>query len=142
MTVKDYLQQAYRLDKRINSHIREKEELHQMACSVSAPQLKEDRVQTSRSNDAPFVRALEKMWALEEKINAEIDRLVDLKQQIREVIGNVDSPEEQLVLRCRYIHNMTWEQIGMEIYADERTARRCHDRAISHATMPENPIII
>lgn len=54
MTTKEYLQQAYRLDKRINSHIREKEELMQMATSVSSPQWKEDVVQTSKSGDAPF----------------------------------------------------------------------------------------
>ena len=61
-TTKEYLQQAYRLDKRINSHIREKEELMQMATSVSSTQWKEDVVQTSKSGDAPFLRTLEKMW--------------------------------------------------------------------------------
>ena len=79
MTTKEYLQQAYRLDKRINSHIREKEELMQMATSVSSPQWKEDVVQTSKSGDASFLRTLEKMWELEEQITAEIDLYVDLR---------------------------------------------------------------
>lgn len=33
MTTKEYLQQAYRLDKRINSHIKELEELKSMAAA-------------------------------------------------------------------------------------------------------------
>lgn len=36
MTTKEYLQQAYRLDKRINSHIKELEELKSMAAAISS----------------------------------------------------------------------------------------------------------
>lgn len=76
------------------------------------------------------------------KINGEIDRLVDLKAQIRGVIEAVTDPNERMVLRYRYIHNMTWEQIGDELHADARTIRRWHARALSGLTLPENPIII
>ena len=129
MTTKEYLQQAYRLDKRINSHIREKEELMQMATSVSSPQWKEDVVQTSKSGDAPFLRTLEKMWELEEQITAEIDK-------------QVSNPDYLMVLRYRYIHNYCWERIGEELLADRRTVIRWHDAAISQLKVPENPIVI
>ena len=39
---------------------------------------------------------------------------------MREVIDAVQNTDEQMVLRYRYIHNMTWEQIGAELKADER----------------------
>ena len=142
MTAKEYLRQGYLLDKRINSHIREKEEAMQMACSISSPQMKEDKVQSSPSGEAPFVKALERLWEMEERINAEIDLYVDLKAQIHEVISRIDRSEYQMVLRCRYIHNMTWETIGDEIGVSQATVRRWHDKAIRLVTVPLNPIII
>jgi DNA-directed RNA polymerase sigma subunit (sigma70/sigma32) len=79
---------------------------------------------------------------LEAKINEEIDKLVDLKEEIRGVIEAVFDKDEQTVLRFRYIHNYTWEQIGDAMKADARTVRRWHDKALSHVVVPENAIKI
>ena len=81
MTAKEYLSQAYRLDQRINSNIEEVTMLREMASSISSPSWGE-KVQTSRSTEAPFVRSLEKIMDLEDTINKEIDTLVCLKKQI------------------------------------------------------------
>lgn len=85
MTVKEYLRQAYRLDHRINSDIAEMERLREMADSVGSPGF-EEHYNPNRPTEAPFVRCLEKVWDLEQKINSEIDRFIDLKAQMREVI--------------------------------------------------------
>ena len=55
MTAKEYLSQAYRLDQRINSNIEEVTMLREMASSISSPSWGE-KVQTSRSTEAPFVK--------------------------------------------------------------------------------------
>ncbi|MFR4406764.1 MAG: sigma factor-like helix-turn-helix DNA-binding protein [Anaerovoracaceae bacterium] len=141
MTVKEYFYQAYRLDQRINSNLEEVTALREMSSSVSSPLLTE-RVQTSRKCDAPFVRCLEKIIDLEEKINKEIDLLVELKKEIRGVISTVEDMDERLVLKYRYIHNYTWEQIGNELHADSRTVRRWHGSALQHVRLPENPVKI
>ena len=141
MTSKEYLRQAYRLDQKINSDIEEVARLREMSTSISSPVLG-DKVQTSRNGDAPFVRSVEKILLLEEKINREIDTLVDLKQQMREVIAAVPDTDERMVLRYRYIHNLTWEQIGNELNADARTIRRWHGSALVHVVLPTDPIKI
>ena len=141
MRVKEYLHQAYRLDHRINSDIEEMTRLREMATSVSSPVFG-DKVQTSHIGEAPFVRCVEKIMALEAQINAEIDTLVDLKEQIRGVIDKVPDTDERMVLRYRYVHNYTWEQIGDELNADKSTVRRWHGNALLHAEVPENPIVI
>lgn len=141
MTSKEYLRQAYRLDHRINSDIEEMERLRDMAGSVSSPSL-EERHNPNRPTEAPFVRCIMRVMELEEKINAEIDRLVDLKEQMRGVIDTVRDKDEQMVLRYRYIHNMTWEQIGDELHADKSTVRRWHGSALQHVIMPEEPMVI
>ena len=142
MRAKEYLKQAYRLDQRINSNIKEVGELRAMAGSISSPQLSADKVQTSHTGDAPFERALMRLWEMEAKIDAEIDLYVDLKNQIRAVVSQIDNVDEQMVLRYRYIHNMTWEQIGTELYVDKSTVKRWHDVALTHVVVPENPILI
>ena len=141
MTNKEYLRQAYRLDQKINSDIEEVARLREMATSISSPVLG-DKVQTSRSGDAPFVRSIEKILLLEEKINREIDMLVDLKSQMRDVIAAVPDMDERMVLRYRYIHNLTWEQIGNELNADKSTIRRWHGSALIHVVLPADPIKI
>ena len=141
MTAKEYLRQAYRLDQKINSDLEEVAALREMASSVSPPQLSE-RVQTSRKGDAPFVRCLEKIIELEDKINKEIDLLVELKKEIRMVITTVEDTDERMVLKYRYVHNYTWEQIGNELHADARTVRRWHGKALLHVVLPENPITV
>ena len=141
MTPKEYLRQAYRLDQKINSDLEEVAALREMASSVSSPQLSE-RVQTSRKGDAPFVRCLEKIIELEDKINKEIDLLVELKKEIRMVITTVEDTDERMVLKYRYVHNYTWEQIGNELHADARTVRRWHGKALLHVVLPENPITV
>jgi len=141
MTAKEYLSQAYRLDQKINSHIEEVSRLRSMAQGIASPGWGE-KVQSSRKTDAPFVGSLEKIIALEHTIDAEIDALVDLKQEIRTVIEAVTNTDWRMVLRYRYIHNCTWEQIGMELNADSRTIRRWHDEALKRVVVPENPIQI
>ena len=141
MTIRDYLCQAYRLDQRIDSNIREVSSLRKMMGSISSPVLG-DRVQTSRPAEAPFVRSVEKILALEETINAEIDLLVSLKEQIRGVIAAVPDTDERMVLSYRYIHNLTWEQISDELDESVSTVKRRHKSALDHAVLPKNFIQI
>ena len=50
MKAKEYLHQAYRLDKRIQSNIEEMERLRELSTSVSSPSWGE-RIQTQRHTD-------------------------------------------------------------------------------------------
>ena len=47
-----------------------------------------------------------------------------------------------MVLRYRYIHNMTWEKIGDVLLADRTTVYRWHNTAIRHVVLPDDPIQI
>jgi len=139
MTVKEYLGQAYLLDQRIHSHTIECEELRQMAQSISAPGF-EEHFNATKNTDAPYVRTLEKLWEMQEKVLREQETLVNLKAQIREVITQVDKSEQQAVLRFRYIHNYSWPMIADELCADRCTVQRWHNKALSKIILPENAI--
>ena len=86
MTVKEYLNQAYLLDQRIHSYTIECNELKEMAESNSSPGF-EEHYNASKNTDAPYLRTIEKLWEIEEKILCEQEELGCLKAQIREVIA-------------------------------------------------------
>lgn len=139
MTVKEYLGQAYLLDNRINSDTKELEELRIMSQTISSPGF-EEHYNASKNTDAPYIRTLEKIFDMESKILEEMNLLMALKQQIRDVISKVEKAEYQMILRYRYIHNMSWPKIGEMLSADGRTVQRWHNKAIASIKLPENII--
>lgn len=116
--------------------------LRELATSVSSLRYDREYVQTTRSIEAPFVKALIRVMDLEAKINMEITLLISLKEQILDVISKLESMDEQMILRYRYMSNMTWEDIGKELHAGVRTVIRWHGNALEHLVFPENPIRI
>ena len=52
---------------------------------------------------------------LEEEINRDIDRLVDLKADITHLIKKLDSHEYQILLEQRYLCYKSWELISVDI---------------------------
>lgn len=141
MTAREYLGQAYRLENKIQILRRRIEELQEMRGSVSSPGF-EEHYNASRNTDAPFVKTIEKIMEYEKKYEEKMRLLLDLKEQIRECIDKLDNPDEALVLEHRYIYNSSWVDIGNELYVDDRTVRRWHNKALYHFKVPENPITI
>lgn len=139
MTVKEYLGQAYLLDQRIKFDTQEYDELRMMSQTVSSPGF-EEHYNASKNTDAPYIRTLEKMWDMENKLLEEMAVLLELKEQIRGVISKIEKPEFEMVLRCRYIHNMTWSAIADSLAADIRTVQRWHNKAIARVKLPKDAI--
>ena len=80
MTAKEFLNQAYRLNELIDSDVEELERLRDLATRISGPNFGE-RVQTSRNPDPPFVRYLDDIMDMEQKIHRELCDLVILKRR-------------------------------------------------------------
>lgn len=142
MTPKEYLKQAYRLNKRIDDRIKEKAELYQLAVTVSSTTFEEKISSGTRNNEAPFVRNLEKCYQLEAEIDAEIDKFVDLKRQMRGVIDELTNVDEKIVLINRYLLEESWDKIAENLHADVRTVFRWHSKALENLKLPDEPIVI
>lgn len=142
MTAKEYLMQAYRLDNRIKLDTEEYRTIREMAQGLSAVRYDNDTTHSNTPSDASFVKALNQLWELEQKLNEELCLLSALKLQIRDVIDTVKDPNERLVLSYRYMQEMKWEQIAQEMSADAKTIRRWHGDALSHVVMPKKPVQI
>ena len=141
MTAKEYLNQAYRLDQRINANLEEVARLREMARCISSSSWDEKTART-RPTDPPYVKCLYKIIDLEKHIDAEVDKLVDLKAQIRTVIDALPNKDEQTVLRYRCLLNYSFEKIGDLMCCGKSTAWSWYNQALNHVILPENPIII
>ena len=113
MTAKEYLKQAYLLDKQIQVEVKELEQLREMRGTIQGCSYGEKiGTNPNRNLDAPFIKTIEKIWEYE-------------------------NPEERLLLKYRYLKNESWEDISYELNVSYRTVHRIHASALSNFSIPE-----
>lgn len=129
MTAKEYLEQAFRLDQRINSKIAQVGALHELA--TKATSTISDMPRSATPNVHRMEDIIVKIFSLENEINADIDALVDLKRNIVRAIKAVENTEYQTLLEKRYLSFEKWEQIAVDMSYSMQYAFRMHDRALA-----------
>ena len=135
MTPKEYLEQAYWLDCRINSKLRQLAELQDMPTKTTSL-MHNDVVSRSR-NVHSMQDVIDKIIDLRDEVNAEIDRLVDLRKEIVAVITAVENPEYQALLEMRYLCFKSWQDIAREMQCSESNVYKLHARALKEIKNPE-----
>lgn len=76
-------------------------------------------------------------WDYEQRIDAQINRLVDLRSEINAAIESMENPEERLLLKYRYLKNESWEDISYELNVSYRTVHRIHASSLNNFVVPE-----
>ena len=130
MKAKEYLQQLKRLDELINQKIKEVTDLRERATSVSGIDYSKDKVQTSPSGDASFVKLIGRIADLETEINTETDRFIDEKHEIINQIQRLQNVDEITVLHKRYIEYFSFERIAVDMNYSIRNIYFIHGRAL------------
>lgn len=136
MTAKQYLKQARYLDERINTKIAQVASLHELATKATATLT--DMPGSPTRNTHRMEDIIIKILMLENEINADIDQLVDLKDEILGVIRAIDDEECRLLLEKRYLNFERWEDIALEMCTGEKNIYRLHDKALKMITVPPN----
>lgn len=130
MKAKEYLSQAFRLDQRIRSKLEQVASLGELARKATTSlQSGQDG---GTQEDSPREKSIVKMFDLEDEINADIDRLVNLKREIIGVINSVDQAEHHLLLELRYLSYKTWEDIAERMNYSYRQVHRLHGQALDN----------
>lgn len=138
VSAKEYLKRAYLLDKQINVEIQELEQLRNMRGTIQGCSYGEKvGSNPNRNTEAPFIKTIEKIWEYEQKIDAKIDKLVDLRSEINASIEKMENPEERRLLKYRYLKNESWEDIAYELNVSYRTVHRIHASALNNFIVPE-----
>lgn len=128
MTAKQYLQQAYHLDARINSKISQVDSLRELATkctSVMTGMPRNPSPSTSLMADA-----VGKIIDLEAEINRDIDKLVDLKQEIVNVLKQLDDFQLRLLLELRYLCFQSWDEIAASMNVTTSWVFKLHRNAL------------
>jgi len=135
MTVKDYFRQAYFLDQLINSKLEQLESLN--AIANKATSVFSEMPRNPYRNTSTIANAVDKIIDLQTEINCDIDRLVDIKREIVDLIKRIDMPEYQTILEKRYLSFLSWEQIAADMNYGIDNVFRAHKKALSFVSIPK-----
>jgi len=135
MTAKEYLQQALRLDERINSKISQLESLRELATKCTSTITGMPR--NPSPSQSPMADAVCKIIDLQDEINRDIDHLVDLKRELVGVIRNVEDVECRLLLELRYLCFKSWEDIAVQMGYTTRNIHYLHKQALRLVIVPQ-----
>lgn len=133
MTAKEYLKQAFYLDKRINSKLEQVESLNALA--TKATSTLSDMPKSSNRGTSKLEDTIIKIVELQEEINKDIDNLVDLKKEIANSIYSLKDKEEQTVLEKRYLRFNSWEQIAVDMNYSIQYCFKIHRNALKAIDM-------
>ena len=78
---------------------------------------------------------LAKIVDLEKEIDADIDRLISIRDNIKAIIEAVEDDRERLLLQYRYLDGRTFEEIAVQMNYSWRQIHRLHSQALTNLKM-------
>jgi DNA-directed RNA polymerase specialized sigma subunit len=126
MTLKEYLSQAIRLDRVIDSAILRLEEWKKFSLKSRS------FLTTSSGNNcgSSVERTIMKIARAEERLNKDIDSYADLQEEIQNLIAVLDNYEERALLERHYLLGQTWEKVAEDCFVSLRTVHYIHNKAL------------
>lgn len=140
---KEFLQQYQDAEYEIRAKLDQIHRLRELSTSTTQA-LGGDRVQSSAENK--LERIVAKIADMESEVDEDIDKLVETKKQVAEVISRVPDAAQRNVLTLRYINGKRWEEIAVDMNYNYRWVLELHGRALreiskrQHTTALKNVI--
>lgn len=136
MTNKDkikYLKRYINLDREIDRKLEEVSRLRSKLTRVTQVLTAEPRGGGTIYGKTEEIIA--KIVDLENEIDADIDRLISIRDNIKAVIEAVENDRERLLLQYRYLDGWTFEKIAVEMNYSWRQIHRLHSKALTNLKM-------
>lgn len=126
MGIKHQLKQIRLIDLEIKTKIEELDRLNNSF--LKSPSLKEVNVQESKVSlkDDAYVKIIN----LNDYINDQVDKLIDLKYELIKAIEQLDNSRERTIIWMKYISSKGWDEIAEELKISKTTLFILHDEAI------------
>lgn len=129
MSVKKQLENIKILSIMINSKISEIQSLREMAtCIVGVLKDVPERAIGTASDKVGNATA--KIVDLENELNNDLERLIDLRQESLKLVEQLNDPTEYKIVYMRYFQFKTWSSIAEETHYTREGARRICFRAV------------
>ncbi len=127
--IKLYLNQAFFLDKQVNSLIKVKEETINLAQRCTANYNNDGGSNPTKTNSQENIYI--KIIDQGELINQQIDKLIAIRNDIEQIINAVKDTDGQSILRMRYLAYMSMADISDIMGCTRVTVYRKFNNAIS-----------
>lgn len=128
MNVKEYLNQIYALGREIELDKDKLAAARSAACGGTVRYGGDGVKAATRKNcaEAAMLRAAE----LEERLDADIERLEFVRSSVEQAIGEIADPVFRELLTRRYLLSQKWEDIAEAMHYSDRHIRRLHIKAL------------
>ena len=125
----NYLKQIKSMDAKINADLEELASLKALATRTTSV-LGGERVQSSGSQQK-MADCVVKIVEMENRINEEIDKFIDYKENARKLLSECD-PECITLISKRYFQFKTWEEIAVDMnFTYQWVSGGLHQKALS-----------
>lgn len=129
MTAKEYLSKVFTIDDKIKTKIEYLDSLNDLARKCTTTYSNMPKVKSSGTSS--LEDTVIKIITAQNEINEEIDRLVDLKNEIAEIISLVGDESQRLLLEKRYLCGKSWRLIEGEMHYSPSRAKQIHAKALN-----------
>lgn len=130
--VKSYLNQAYYIDKRVEI-LQDELLLLESKLEKCSPSYTTTKCGSSQPS---FEIVLDKVMYYRERLNSEIDNLVDTKKSIHQFIEcNLSDNTQKIVLLKRYINYQKYEDIALDINYSTRQVINIANKGIKNISL-------
>lgn len=133
MTAKEYLRQAYIIDRKIKLDTEKLTEMRAVLYGRGVS-CESDGSKHVRSGNG-FENALLRVMEQEEHLDAEIDQLTAKRLEIEKAIAAIPNEVQREVLTRRYLLYQKWEEIAEAMNYSERHIRRLHGYALKNMSL-------
>lgn len=130
MRAKDYLRQLRKLDKLIENKLAEKQRWKEIAIGSGSSFSDMERVQSS-GNKQKMADAVCHYISIEDEIDQAIDRLIDKRREVLEIIEQLPVMEYDL-LHKHYVQYMSLQEAADSMDKSYSWATTIHGRALNH----------
>jgi DNA-directed RNA polymerase specialized sigma subunit len=130
VNTKDYLCQAFLLDQRISAKVEHVSSLRKLLKQVTSLHAEEEKEAEEAKEYSLRGNTRVKILELEQEVDGDIDRLIDLKREMMSGISTVEQPEYHVLLELRYLSFLTWEEIAERMNYSPRQIHRLHGQAL------------
>ena len=131
MTTKEYLQQIYKLNRKVHRLQLQRDTLKASMYEVesSAGKLDGDWIKGAGADD-PMVRAITRLHEAETDMAGEITTLVNTMEHIADQIEQLEDERYKTILHERYVCCYKWQDIAEHMHTDLRYVYRLHGHAL------------
>lgn len=126
--IKEFLERHYEISRSIDVKLEQIEELKSLAKKVTTGPFTESHAAGGYTDRVG--RTTARIVDLEREINEEIDRLVDVREEILGLIYMLSDGISRVLLERRYLLHEGWERIAEKLGYSPRHITRLHNRAL------------